>query len=295
LAVLFIAAAIHLIQKTQSNRILLATPLIAGLVLGLYVVKVGGDFMHARMVLPAVFLLLLPLFLLPVTRLLVFAVAQTAVWAAFVAHAYSVQWFDEQYAVSQDEHHGYQQFLHNTHPDNSVAYTSREQQLINTFRQWSAQGTPLLSNEALIKIPLKPGEPFDLAVVAGRLGMIGAAVPLSDQVIDTLGLANPIGAHLTVTNPGRPGHEKILNWAWILADYGDPAVVEHKWVAAGIPPAEVAAARHAMSCGALKELLDSTRQPMTSGRFWDNLTGSWDRTTLVVPADPFAAEKKFCG
>jgi arabinofuranosyltransferase len=50
-----------------------------------------------------------------------------------------------------------------------------------------------------------------------------------------------------------------------------------------------------MSCGALRELLDSTRQPMTFGRFWSNLTGSVNRTALVVPADPFAAEKKFCG
>jgi arabinofuranosyltransferase len=57
----------------------------------------------------------------------------------------------------------------------------------------------------------------------------------------------------------------------------------------------VVAARHAMSCGALEELVDSTRRPMTFGRFWSNLTGAFGRTTLVVPADPFEAEKKFCG
>jgi arabinofuranosyltransferase len=34
---------------------------------------------------------------------------------------------------------------------------------------------------------------------------------------------------------------------------------------------------------------------MTFGRFWSNLTGSVNRTALVVPADPFAAEKTFCG
>jgi arabinofuranosyltransferase len=40
--------------------LLIAAPLVAGLAQAAYVVRVGGDFMHARMLLPALFCVLLP-------------------------------------------------------------------------------------------------------------------------------------------------------------------------------------------------------------------------------------------
>jgi arabinofuranosyltransferase len=47
--------------------------------------------------------------------------------------------------------------------------------------------------------------------------------------------------------------------------------------------------------GALKDLLDDTSGPLDVGGFLSNLTSSLDRTTLVVPRNPFVAERKFCG
>lgn len=55
------------------------------------------------------------------------------------------------------------------------------------------------------------------------------------------------------------------------------------------------AARQALGCGQLKELMDSVDQPMTFGRFFDNLIGAVSRTSLRIPADPIAAAKRFCG
>jgi arabinofuranosyltransferase len=299
LAILLIAAIAHLMKKsalkTRTTTILLATPVVAGLLLGLYVIKVGGDFMHARMVLPVVFLLVLPVLLVPVNAVLVPAVTATAVWAAYCGSTYSVHFYDQKHAISEDERLGYQQWTGRPNPDTSAAYTDKEKGIGDSIVSWTAHGDRVLTSEGGVDIPLNPDLPFSFAVAAGRLGAAGAETPLADEVVDTLGLANPLGAHLTVTAPGRPGHEKELPWAWILADYGDPAVVDHKTVVDGVTPEQVSAARHAMSCGGLKELLDSTRQPMTLGRFWNNLTGSPGRTALVVPADPFAAEKKFCG
>ena len=298
LVILLIAAIVHLTKnsalKTRTTTVLLATPVIAGLLLGLYVVKVGGDFMHARMVLPVLFLLVLPVLLVPVTAVLVPAVTVTAVWAAYCGSTYSVHFYDQRHAVAEDERLGYQQWTGRLNPDTSAAYSYRERGIGEAIAAWTAHGQKVLTSEGGIDVPLDPGLPFSFAVAAGRLGAAGAGTPLRDEVVDTLGLANPIGAHLTVTTPGRPGHEKELPWAWILADYGDPAVVDTREVLDGVSPQQVSAARHAMGCGALKELLDSTRQPMTFGRFWSNLTGSVSRTALVVPADPFAAEKKFC-
>ncbi len=56
-------------------------PPLAGLLLGLYVTRVGGDFMHARMLLPAIFCLVLPVMAVPVRREQLPAVAVLAVWS----------------------------------------------------------------------------------------------------------------------------------------------------------------------------------------------------------------------
>jgi hypothetical protein len=90
-----------------------------------------------------------------------------------------------------------------------------------------------------------------------------------------------------------PGHEKSLPWSWILADFADPSI--DATGVAGTTPEAIRAARHAMTCGDLAELLASVREPMTAGRFWDNLTGAFRRTRLEIPNDPIEAEKKFCG
>jgi len=57
----------------------------------------------------------------------------------------------------------------------------------------------------------------------------------------------------------------------------------------------VSAARHALGCGELAELLASARAPMTAARFWANLVGAARRTALEIPADPVEAEARFCG
>jgi arabinofuranosyltransferase len=93
-----------------------------------------------------------------------------------------------------------------------------------------------------------------------------------------------------VTNPGITGHEKPLPWSWVIADFAAPSAAPF-----GATAEQIAAARRALQCGELAELLASVREPMSAGRFWDNLTGSIARTRLVIPADPIEAERKFCG
>ena len=79
-------------------------------------------------------------------------------------------------------------------------------------------------------------------------------------------------------------------WAWVHADFADPAIAEAPWST----PAEIAAARHVLTCGDVADLLASVREPISVSRFWDNLTGAWRRTRLEIPADPIEAERVFC-
>lgn len=147
---------------------------------------------------------------------------------------------------------------------------------------WDANGHYTLLDPAI-------DAPF--ALVAGRLGTAGVTVATGEIIVDMLGLANPLGARITPTYPGRTGHEKLLPAPWVLAEYAHPDVL------ASLPDKErapVKAARRALQCGELAELLASVREPMSPSRFWHNLTGAWRRTRLVIPSDPIKAEFRFC-
>ena len=111
--------------------------------------------------------------------------------------------------------------------------------------------------------PMRSDLDGEIVFVPGRLGTGGQVAPLHCMVADTLGLANPLGARITPTLPGMTGHEKPLPLAWIVADYGASDASTR-----GVAPNQVRAARNAMKCGALAELLDSVRAPLTPSRFW---------------------------
>jgi arabinofuranosyltransferase len=76
----------------------------------------------------------------------------------------------------------------------------------------------------------------------------------------------------------------------VVADNGAPAAPPP----AGVDPGELRAARHALTCGDLRELMESARAPMSWHRFWKNLVGAPRRTELRLPANPYEAERRFC-
>lgn len=285
-----------------ADRVRIFTPIAAGVLELCYVVRVGGDFMLARMCLPAVFLVLLPVLCVPVGRALAPYAAVVAAWSLLCL----VTTHDQPYQVGRtgmfvgDERADYQHFTHNHNPDDTAAYLAEQALLRTAIQNSDRTGRTLILLDGSGSAPPAPGLPFRHAVEAGRLGSVGAAVSLDDQVVDFLGLANPLGSRITVTAPGLTGHEKSLPTAWVLAAFGDPGYVDHQGIAnqevlPAATPAMVRAARHALSCGDLKRALDDARKPMSFGQFFHNLGDSFADTTLVVPADPFAAEKKFCG
>jgi hypothetical protein len=84
------------------------------------------------------------------------------------------------------------------------------------------------------------------------------------------------------------GHRKRKGYPWIIALTTRPGVD------AGFPAARVDAARAALRCGALHDLVEATEAPLTVGRFWSNVTGAIGRTRLEVPRSEAAAERSFC-
>ncbi|MGC5364415.1 hypothetical protein ACPXCE_22575 [Streptomyces sp. DT24] len=276
--------------------VVVAAPVLSGLLCALYVTRVGGDFMHGRMLLPPLFLLLLPVFLVPLSRLTGALVAAVGVWAGCCA----LLWFPPQSggdgATVIDEHAGYVRATGEAHPVRQSAHSGRRLPFARETAKALTSGrrslvVELRYDRRFVTLPLTSRIPERLVGAEARLGHSGAVIPLDDRAIDTLGLAHPLGAHLRRTSFTKAGHDKPVDRAWIVADFTDPGVR----LPPGIDARRVAAARRALTCGPLAELRAATRDPLTPGRFWHNLTGSWRRTAFRFPADPLDAERELCG
>ncbi|MCX5201440.1 hypothetical protein OG897_08235 [Streptomyces sp. NBC_00237] len=283
------------------GSLLAGAPLLAGCLLALYVWRVGGDQLHARGALPALFAVLLPVMAVPVRRVLVTVVGALVVWAAVCVSPLRApydggdgRFFDERAHMVQttgDRHPG-ERTWSAAFPALTTAVRSAQPSL------WYFDGGP--ARGSYRALPLAPG--VDRPVVAaGFLGAVSGAAPLDTVVADLWGSADPLAAHLVPVLGWWPGQEKYLGNAWLFARYAAPAAAlpgpgeltrHHDEV--GATPDRVAAARRALGCGALAELRESTGAPLTAGRFWRNLVGSASRTRLRVPREPAAAVREFC-
>jgi len=276
-------------------KVLVATTTITSVLLAGFVLRVGGDFMHGRMLLPATFVLILPALLLPAQRVIVPALALIAVWAVAIViwksdgkpHATAIR--------VADERHNYSAWTNTPNPTDAAPFLAADASATKLVDDAVANHQHMLLSEGGLSLAMNPAHPEIVAYAVGRLGTGGATAPIDGIVVDVLGLANPLGARITVNQPGMTGHEKSLPWSWIRADFTDPAIDRD-----ALPPVYkvnygmIRAARHALTCGELAELMASVREPMTPGRFWANLKGVVRRTRLVIPVDPFDAEAKFC-
>ncbi|MCA9710760.1 MAG: hypothetical protein KDK70_33270, partial [Myxococcales bacterium] len=274
----------------RPDRLVILAPVLSAVLLLVYVVSVGGDFMHGRMCLPPALLLLLPGLLWPLRRESALALLAIAAWAVVVGTRAGAHEPRDPGRSIWDERAGYVQYTKAPNPIHASDFVGASPAAARVARAVRDGERLLIIEGGRRSVPLSPGCPADVVFAVGRLGMGGAATPLDAIVADTNGLASPLGARITPTRPGVSGHEKKLPIAWLLAEHADPQ-------APTVGPrarAAAAAARRAMRCGELAELLESVRAPLTPRRFWANLVGSWRRTWLVIPADPHEAEERFC-
>ncbi|MEV0318950.1 hypothetical protein ACIBKX_05415 [Streptomyces sp. NPDC050658] len=261
-------------------------PVVAGVLCWAYVIKVGGDFMHGRMFLPGLLLMLLPVFLVPLTRAWAIAGVGVGAWALVCAG-----WLRIPYEGRigpggvADERGVYVQQNAAPHPlHHYFAGYPANADYARLVRDAAREGTPTL---LLGRTPVTANS-HAVTGVYSTLGFSGTVVPLNGAALDPIGLAYPLAAHSERIN-GRVGHDKRLPDTWIFADRG------HGQLPPGLDPTGVAAARRALSCGPLAELRAATRDPMTPDRFWRNITGSWERTAFRFPNDPVRAERQLCG
>ncbi|QQC89360.1 hypothetical protein [Streptomyces alfalfae] len=268
-----------------------AAPLAAGALCWLYVIKVGGDFMHGRMFLPGLFLMLLPVFLVPLTRAWTIAAAGVAIWAVACAALLRVPY--EGRIGPQgiaDERGVYVRQNAAAHPvRHDFAGQPGNMAYARLVRESARRGDLTGERALLLAHTAVPAARPGVTGVYNTLGFSGTVIPLSGAALDPIGLAYPLAAH-SESFDGRVGHDKRLPDEWIVAERGVPGALPP-----GMDPARVDAARRALRCGPFAELRAATRAPMTAGRFWRNLTGAVERTSFRFSNDPVRAERQACG
>lgn len=267
--------------------------LFSGFVLTVYALRVGGDFMHGRMLLAQLFLLLLPVAVVPVRLpqgglraatvadwsfvVVLFALLGTAGWALFAANTTAIKTGTK---ISSsgivDERVYYVLNTGHDHPILAEDYLDypRIRPMVNGIADTPNGGLLLNSPSFMFWYIAPPPQPIPAGgaghtVYFLNLGMTSMNVPLNVRVIDQMGLAYPLAAHTERLVDGRIGHDKNLYSDWVVVDTG--MVDRHPWMPWYMDEKWVTQARTAMSCPDTQALLISSREPLTFERFRHNL------------------------
>ena len=299
-------------DDSSVRRVVVAAALSgAGLHL-LYIVRLGGDFMHGRMLLPALFALLLPFAAAPLPGLRPVAFAVIGAWAVVAMINLRTPQSTDRVAGQpvrigdaisartniHDERIVFRRIASRKNPvtiddfSKGLWYSGSER--TRFFLDNGGRGLVLdgESNGYFEVYPLSP-EAAELApavIYAGALGIYGYRMPLRVWVLDRFGLTNPITAHVRLTNRGKPGHEKDLRPAWMVAAFAPPNVV----LSANLNPIEVELARSALQCSEFPDLFEAQRASLGVGRAVENITGSFTRWRFRMPRDAAAAAAELC-
>jgi len=289
LLALAVTAVLVLLRAPWTTTVVALALPVGGALHALYIVKSGGDYLHARLLMPSVFALVAPLAALPWHRRLVAPAAVVGVWA-IVAVAVLRPSIHEAF-VPLTEHgvvEGRVLMENLTRPGRRPVlaedFRFTDGPLAKRLQQRGERALVINTEEE----PILDATPARTTLVSLASGISGYRAGPEVLVHEYNSLADPVGGHMPANGTGA-GHRKRKGYPWVIALTTVPGVD------AGFPAAKVDAARAALQCGELRDLVESTEAPLTVDRFWSNLTGAIGRTRLVVPMDEAAAERTFCG
>jgi arabinofuranosyltransferase len=274
-----------------------ASFLCAGLLAATYVVAVGGDYIHARLFLPALFAICAPVAVVTATRRHLGALL-VAPWvlAAVLVLRPSGFFLPPSGRVTVDDFGWAADGL------NSRWYTGRA---------FYFQPRGFDPNYRRLNVSLKEGVATPAVALLG-IGVASYALGPDFDVVDVFGLADPLASHLISTPsptaaPRLAGHEKPMPAVWLAArvtrDGAETGPDDFPSVDQPLIPStsgkefqeQVAWARAALRCPDIRRLVAAADERLTPGRFADNFVESFSNTRIRIPADPEHAYHRFCG
>ncbi|MUM18011.1 hypothetical protein BI330_16460 [Mycobacterium sp. CBMA 623] len=310
-----------LARLVQNPTAVVVFMLASGFIQGVYWIRQGGDFMHARVLLTPVFCLLIPIAVVPLaapdsatfspkkarllTGLTVGLFAGIAGWAVWVANSPGMGGDGTKvtYSGIVDERRFYAQATGVAHPLTAADYLNYPRMravlvaIENTpdgalllpsgnYDQWDV--APAIPPPP----PIPPGYRGPHAVLFTNLGMLGMNLGLDVRIVDQIGLANPLAAHTARITDGRIGHDKNLFPDWMIAD--GPWLKRYPYIPRYVDQDWVAEAVEALKCPETDAMLSSVRKPLSLRLFASNLLHAYEFTTYRIDRVPrFELER--CG
>lgn len=285
-----------------------------GLVWFVYELRVGGDFMHGRVLLPVVFMLMAPLAMIPipipskeqwrsgklaVTGPRAVALGSLAAWVGVLAWALSIINIGPAArpgTISRDgivdERTFYVANTGNPHPLTAADYLAypRIGSMVDAIRR-SPDGGLVIPGGAMDSwVVIPPVGPIPEGgaghtVYFLNLGMPSMNTDLDTKVYDQMGLAYPLAAHSPRLEHGRIGHDKALPVDWVVAQLG--LVSRHDWGLPGwIEEDWVKEAQVALTCEGTDRLLASYQGELTIQKFLSNIKSAWGYSKYEIDSIP---------
>ncbi|MDK6566571.1 flagellar motor control protein ZomB [Corynebacterium pyruviciproducens] len=278
----------------RSRTMVIVLMLACGIIHVVYVMRVGGDFMHGRMLLLPLFAMLQPVWVLPVRHVIeaIIPIA-VAVWATIVS-INGYHWYynnDPTTLDIVDERAFWLRITHHSAEDPMLVATDflkadrmsgYQEALDEAFRQPTGMLMPILKNPdpeefGWITVPrmVRESAPaythqmdtIPITVYYTNMGMTSMNAPLNVRVLDPIGLSTPIAARGPRIEGERIGHDKYLPEYWQLADSASDV---HR-LPFFASPEKVPAARDALFTPDFVDLYATYRAPLTSQRFIANM------------------------
>lgn len=283
----------------QTPRAVVATILFSGLLLSVYWVRQGGDFMHGRVLLSPLFILLLPVMVVPAvvpdsvrTRsgrvrfaaaVAVLAGVGATIWWGVAVHANTLPNAGTTIGRNGivDERTFYVTNMANENPVTAEDYREypRMNAMVEKINEVHDTGGIILPSQnydewyvAALPDKMPPGVPRQVTVYFLNLGMTSMNAPLDVRVVDQMGLAYPLAAHTARLEDGRIGHDKDLSSSWVVAESG--GVTTRPGLPAYMSKDQVRLAQVALTCPDTQERFASYRDTWSFARFKANLSDS---------------------
>ena len=261
--------------------------------------------MHGRLLLPALFGLLMPLAAVPVALPRRASVRTIVTWAGLgcigvwvVVCAFFLRWSFEGTIIRDgipegivNEREFFVLRTGSSHPMTVDDY-------LGTSFDWVEHGYEMRllagTNPRIVLTdygihPLGPQvDPrITLVAYARSIGVQSHAAGDAVHLVDLLGLGDPLASRMASQEEERPGHAKGLPQVWIHARYADLTHVRFL-------PDALQAATASLQCGDAATLVKAVNAPLTWRLFATNIRDSWRLSTLSIDPDPFDAYEELC-
>jgi arabinofuranosyltransferase len=286
-------------RGSRLEAILVAAPIAAGITQAAYVVRVGGDFMHARMLLLPLFCVVLPVAVVVIRGWRWVPAVLLVPWLLISAIALRPSYDGVPGTGITDERAFY---VKGSAEPNPVTIDDYLHGSLDSARAGRDARVIEVRGERGLVLGLNPSAPLPLedhvvqtsvVSVVFTVGLYGYAAGPDVFVVDSLGLSTALGSRFRAPSPppdyppnGWAGHDKRHRDAWDVARFASPAPDE---------PRELRDARRSLRCGSVPVLLEAVTGRFGPGRAWRNVWESFTLTTFRLSESPEQAVRELCG